>query len=86
MLLLLNVRALRDLLRKFGWGGLHAASAVGDSSTALSPIIGYDKASKIAHLTNDEGRKEAALQSGKIVNQVPVPMSRSVRSASMTMR
>jgi hypothetical protein len=46
MLLLLNVRALRDLLRKFGWGGLHAASAVGDSSTALSPIIGYDKASK----------------------------------------
>ena len=35
---------------------------------ALSPVIGYDKASKIAHLANDEGLtlKEAALQSGDI--------------------
>ncbi|BBO32822.1 class II fumarate hydratase [Lacipirellula parvula] len=34
--------------------------------TALSPVIGYDKASKIAHLANDEGLtlKEAAVKSG----------------------
>jgi fumarate hydratase, class II len=33
--------------------------------TALSPTIGYDKASKIAHLANDKGLslKEAALDS-----------------------
>ena len=36
--------------------------------TALSPMIGYDKASAIAHKANDEGLtlKEAALQSGDI--------------------
>ena len=36
--------------------------------TALSPMIGYDKASAIAHKANDEGLtlKEAALQSGEI--------------------
>ena len=36
--------------------------------TALSPVIGYDKASAIAHKANDEGLtlKEAALQSGDI--------------------
>jgi len=36
--------------------------------TALSPVIGYDKASKIAHLANDEDLtlKEAALKSGFI--------------------
>jgi len=36
--------------------------------TALSPVIGYDKASAIAHKANDEGLtlKEAALQSGYI--------------------
>jgi fumarate hydratase class II len=36
--------------------------------TALSPVIGYDKASAIAHKANDEGLtlKEAALQSGGI--------------------
>jgi len=36
--------------------------------TALSPIIGYDKASEIAHKANDEGLtlKEAALRSGYI--------------------
>ena len=36
--------------------------------TALSPIIGYDKASAIAHKANHEGLtlKEAALQSGDI--------------------
>jgi fumarate hydratase class II len=36
--------------------------------TALSPMIGYDKASTIAHKANDEGLtlKEAALQSSDI--------------------
>ncbi|MFQ1062404.1 class II fumarate hydratase [Bordetella trematum] len=36
--------------------------------TALSPVIGYDKASKIAHMANDEGTtlREAALKSGFI--------------------
>ena len=36
--------------------------------TALSPVIGYDKASAIAHKANDEGLtlKEAALKSGYI--------------------
>jgi fumarate hydratase class II len=36
--------------------------------TALSPEIGYDKASAIAHKANDEGLtlKEAALRSGYI--------------------
>ena len=36
--------------------------------TALSPVIGYDKASAIAHKANDEDLtlKEAALQSGYI--------------------
>jgi fumarate hydratase, class II len=36
--------------------------------TALSPVIGYDKASAIAHKANDEGMtlKEAALKSGYI--------------------
>ena len=34
--------------------------------TALSPVIGYDKASKIAHYANDEDLtlKEAALRLG----------------------
>jgi len=36
--------------------------------TALNPMIGYDKASAIAHKANDEGLtlKEAALQSSDI--------------------
>ncbi|WP_327371805.1 hypothetical protein [Streptomyces sp. NBC_01217] len=36
--------------------------------TALSPVIGYDKASTIAHKANDEGTtlREAALASGYI--------------------
>jgi hypothetical protein len=36
--------------------------------TELSPVIGYDKASAIAHKANDEDMtlKEAALQSGDI--------------------
>jgi fumarate hydratase, class II len=36
--------------------------------TALSPVIGYDKASALAHKANDEGLtlKEAALKSGYI--------------------
>ncbi|MBK1646443.1 fumarate hydratase, class II [Thiocapsa imhoffii] len=36
--------------------------------TALSPVIGYDKASKIAHMANDEGTtlREAAIKSGFI--------------------
>jgi len=39
--------------------------------TALSPVIGYDKASAIAHQANDEGLtlKEAALTSGYIDEQ-----------------
>jgi fumarate hydratase class II len=39
--------------------------------TALSPVIGYDKASAIAHKANDEGLtlKEAALKSGYVDNQ-----------------
>ena len=34
--------------------------------TALSPVIGYDKASAIAHKANDEGTslRDAALKSG----------------------
>ena len=36
--------------------------------TALSPVIGYDKASAIAHQANDQGTtlREAALASGSI--------------------
>ena len=36
--------------------------------TALSPVIGYDKASRIAHMANDEGTtlREAAITSGFI--------------------
>jgi fumarate hydratase, class II len=36
--------------------------------TALSPVIGYDKASNIAHKANDEGKslRQAAIQSGDI--------------------
>jgi fumarate hydratase, class II len=36
--------------------------------TALAPVIGYDKASAIAHMANEEGLtlKEAALRSGEI--------------------
>ena len=49
----------------------HIAEMLGRSLmlvTALSPVIGYDKASKIAHKANDEGLtlKEAALKSGYI--------------------
>ena len=47
--------------------------------TALSPVIGYDKASRIAHLANDEGLtlREAAVRSGLIdaarFDQIVVP-------------
>ena len=36
--------------------------------TALTPVVGYDNASAIAHKANDEGlmSKEAALKSGYI--------------------
>ncbi len=36
--------------------------------TALSPVIGYDKASKIAHKAMDDDLtlKQAALQSGEV--------------------
>jgi fumarate hydratase class II len=36
--------------------------------TALSPVIGYDKASEIAHLANDKGLtlKEATMELGYI--------------------
>ena len=39
--------------------------------TALSPVIGYDKAAAIAHKAHDENLtlKEAALQSGDIDEQ-----------------
>jgi fumarate hydratase, class II len=39
--------------------------------TALSPIIGYDKASKIAHyaMDNDLTLKEAALQLGFVTEE-----------------
>ena len=39
--------------------------------TALSPVIGYDKASQIAHLANDKGLtlKEAALELGYISSE-----------------
>jgi len=40
-------------------------------ATALSPIIGYDKAALIVHQANEEGLtlKEAALKSGAIDEQ-----------------
>jgi fumarate hydratase, class II len=40
--------------------------------TALGPMIGYDKASAIAHKANNEGLtlKEAALQSSDIVSAI----------------
>lgn len=49
----------------------HIDAMVGQSLmlvTALSPVIGYDKASKIAHMANDEGTtlKAAALKTGFI--------------------
>ena len=57
--------------------------------TALSPVIGYDKASAIAHKANDEGTtlREAALATGyidtadfdRIVN--PAPWSAGNRQA-----
>jgi fumarate hydratase class II len=36
--------------------------------TALSPVVGYDKASAIAHMAHEQGLslKEAALRSGAI--------------------
>ena len=36
--------------------------------TALSPVIGYDKASTIAHLAEDKGTtlRDAAIQSGDV--------------------
>jgi fumarate hydratase class II len=39
--------------------------------TALSPVIGYDKASNIAHRANDEGTslRQAAIQSGDISSE-----------------
>ncbi len=39
--------------------------------TALSPVIGYDKACRIAHLANDKGTtlKEAALELGYVTEQ-----------------
>jgi len=40
-------------------------------ATALSPLVGYDKAAAIVHQANEEGLtlKEAALQSGIIDEQ-----------------
>jgi fumarate hydratase class II len=68
-----------DKLRKFSVEGTrlnetHIDEMVGRSLmlvTALGPVIGYDKASAIAHKANAEGLtlKEAALQSGDIDEQ-----------------
>ena len=65
-----------DKLRRFSVEGTrlnrtHIDEMLGHSLmlvTALSPVIGYDKASAIAHKANDEGLtlKEAALKSGYI--------------------
>ena len=65
-----------DKLRRFSVEGTrlnrtHIDEMLGRSLmlvTALSPVIGYDKASAIAHKANDEGLtlKEAALKSGYI--------------------
>jgi fumarate hydratase class II len=65
-----------DKLRRFSVEGTrlnrtHIDEMLGRSlmlMTALSPVIGYDKASAIAHKANDEGLtlKEAALKSGYI--------------------
>jgi fumarate hydratase class II len=68
-----------DQLRRFSVEGTrlnrtHIDEMLGRSLmlvTALSPVIGYDKASAIAHKANDEGLtlKEAALKSGYIDEQ-----------------
>src|SRR5919109_4229039 len=68
-----------DKLRRFSVEGTrlnrpHIDEMLGRSLmlvTALSPVIGYDKASAIAHTANDEGLtlKEAALKSGYIDEQ-----------------
>jgi fumarate hydratase class II len=65
-----------DKFRRFSVGGTRLNRAridemVGRSLMlviALSPVIGYDKASAIAHKANDDGLKlkEAALKSGAI--------------------
>ena len=46
--------------------------------TALAPVIGYDKASKIAHhaMENDLTLKEAALQLGFVTEAELVPAER----------
>ncbi len=51
--------------------------------TALSPLIGYDKASKIAHMASEEGLtlKEAALKSGYVDAET---FDRHVRPRDMT--
>jgi fumarate hydratase class II len=63
-----------EKLRRYGIEGITPDRArigayVNDSLmlvTALSPVIGYDKASAIAHLANDEGTslRDAAIKSG----------------------
>jgi fumarate hydratase, class II len=68
-----------DKLRRFSVEGTqlnraHIDEMLGRSLmlvTALSPVIGYDKAAAIAHQANDEGLtlKEAALTSGNIDEQ-----------------
>ena len=50
--------------------------------TALSPVIGYDKASAIAHKANDEGTtlREAAIATGYVT---PADFDRIVNPAAM---
>jgi hypothetical protein len=50
--------------------------------TALSPVIGYDKASAIAHKANDEGTtlREAAIATGYVT---PADFDRLVNPAAM---
>jgi len=74
-----SVRVLGDACEKFRHFSVegtklnrrHIGEMLGRSLmlvTALSPVIGYDKASVIAHKANDEDLtlKEAALQSGYV--------------------
>jgi fumarate hydratase class II len=53
--------------------------------TALSPVIGYDKASAIAHKANDEGTtlRQAALATGYVS---AVEFDRIVNPANMVGR
>ena len=74
-----SIRVLGDACEKFRTFSVEGTdlnrkgiAAMVDQSlmlvTALAPVIGYDKASHIAHMANDEGTtlREAAIKSGNI--------------------